>query len=307
MNEPLSDSSTTPSAASETTSTALPSAEQTRSDGTPMSLVWLEGASCAGCTMAMLGASGPGLEELLAGIAPGLPSVRLVHPAFALEAGDRYLRSLQRATGREDGPVVLVVEGSMMDEALAGDGCFSRLGVEGARGLTISDWVDRLSREAEAVVAIGSCATWGGVPAAAGSPTGAHGVEDFLGRDFRSRAGLPVINVPGCAPNGDAFIETLVHVLLHLEGLVPLELDEERRPRWLYRTPATPLPPRAAYLPDERYQPDGRVQVECPVPTRGWMRGIGGCAQVGGCCVGCTSRDFTDRFLGLADPTPGRA
>lgn len=270
----------------------------------PVSLLWIEGASCEGCTMAMLGATEPGLEEILEGAAPGVPPVRLVHPALSLETGDQYRALLQRAARGEGGPFVLVLEGSLMDEARAGEGSFSRMGSEGGRRLTVSDWAERLSRAAEAVVAIGSCATWGGVPAAAGSPTGAHGLEEFLGRDFRSGAGLPVINVPGCAPSGDAFLETVVHVLLHLEGFVPLELDEDRRPRWLYRNAATPLPPRASYVAASRYEIEGRPTVGCPVPIRGWMRGIGGCARVGGCCIGCTERDFTDRFLELARPSP---
>lgn len=267
-----------------------------------VSVVWLEGASCEGCTMAMLGATEPGLEELLEGAAPGVPPIRLVHPALSLEAGDRYREFLERAARGEDGRFVLVLEGSVMDEALAREGSFSRLGSEGERALTVSDWLERLSEAAEAVVAIGSCATWGGVPAAAGSPTGAHGLEEFLGRDFRSRAGLPVINVPGCAPSGDVFLETVIHVLLHLEGLVPLELDDERRPRWLYRDRVAPVPPRASYVPPDRYETEGRREVGCPVPARGWMRGIGGCASVGGCCVGCTAPDFTDRYLPLARP-----
>src|SRR2546430_13489089 len=52
------------------------------------------------------------------------------------------------------------------------------------------------------LLAIGTCATWGGVPAAEGNPTGAMGLMDFLGKDYKSALGLPVINIPGCAPVG---------------------------------------------------------------------------------------------------------
>lgn len=272
----------------------------------PVHVVWLGGASCEGCTMATLGASDPSLEELLEGSRRAVPPIDLIHPGLALEAGDAYRARLESAAGGELVPLILVLEGSVMDEARAGEGSFSRLGTDGERPRTTTDWVERLAPRAEAVVAIGSCATWGGVPAAAGSPTGARGLEDHLGRDFRSRADLPVINVPGCAPSGEAFLETLLYVLLHLEGLVPLELDEERRPRWPYAEEAHPVPPRADYLPPEAYETEGRPAVRCPVPARGWMRGIGGCARVGGCCIGCTERDFTDRFLSLARPTPAR-
>jgi hydrogenase small subunit len=273
-------------------------------------LIWIAGASCEGCSMAALGAEEPSLEDLLLGRVPDVPRLTLVHPTLALESGAAYRNLLDRAAAGELRPLILVLEGSVLDESLAGAGSFSRLGsdVDG-RPLTTMACIDRLAPRAEAVIAIGSCATWGGIPAAAGSPTGAMGLERYLGREFRSRAGLPVVNVPGCAPLGQAFVETLVYVCLHLARLVPLELDEERRPRWLYSEPAYPVPPRAPYLPEEAYEVAGRPQAGCPVPGQGWMKGIGGCARVGGCCIGCTAPDFADRYLALArvaTPSPRR-
>ena len=308
-------------------------------------VIWLGGASCDGCTMAALGASEPGIEDLLLGKVPNLPPVELLHSVLALESGDAYRGQLERAAGGELELFVLVLEGSVLDaeESPTGSGSFSRLGTENGRPLTVAAWVDRLAPSADAVIAIGSCATWGGIPAAAPNPTGAMGLEDYLGRDFTSRAGLPVINVPGCAPPGDAFIETLGSVLLHLTGFVPLELDEERRPRWLYDRLVHPFPPRADHLPDELEleqrilrdhgdqleknqlpqiaraleveidelksaiaRIEARPAVGCPVPDQGWMNGIGGCVGVGGCCIGCTDRDFADRYLQLARPDVGR-
>jgi hydrogenase small subunit len=266
-------------------------------------IIWMGGASCDGCTMAVLGAAQPGIEALLLGQVPDAPPVTLIHPALALESGDAYRAHLDQAADGRLRPFILVLEGSVLDESRAGEGSFSRLGTSpDGRPLTTATWLDRLAPRAEVVVAIGSCATWGGFPAAAGSPTGAMGLEAYLGRDFRSRAGLPIINVPGCAPPGEAFVETLVSVCLHMARLVPLELDEEHRPRWLYSALAYPLPPRTDYLPAPAYDLTGRTSVGCPVPTQGWMSGIGGCARVGGMCIGCTERDFADRYLELARP-----
>lgn len=269
-------------------------------------LIWLGGASCDGCTMATLGATEPALEDLLLGRVPDVPAITLVHAALSLESGDEFRAHLERAVRGELTPFVLVLEGSVLDESLAGAGSFSRLGTADGVPLTTTWWIDWLAPRAEAVVAIGSCATWGGVPAAAGSPTGARGLEAYLGRDFLSRAGLPIVNVPGCAPPGAAVIDALVFLLLHLTSVVPLDLDDQRRPRWLFAEPAHPLPPRAEYLPAERYAVTTLPMVGCSVPSQGWMGRMGGCARVGGACIGCTEPDFTDRFLDLARPHAGR-
>ncbi|MGI8550777.1 MAG: hydrogenase expression protein HypE [Dehalococcoidia bacterium] len=267
-----------------------------------MHVLWIEGAGCDGCTMSMLGAADPGIEDLLLGRIPDVPRVNLIHPALALESGDAYRAHLEQAALGELAPFILVLEGSVFDESLAGPGSFSRLGMIDEQPLTTSSWIDRLAPRAEAVVAIGSCATWGGIPAAFGNPTGARGLPEYLGRDFRSHVDLPAINVPGCAPSGEAFVESLVYLLLHLLNLVPLELDEENRPRWLYNRGAHPLPPRTSYLPLTAYDPAGRPEVGCPVPEMKWMNGIGGCVEVGGACIGCTAPDFTDRYLERARP-----
>ncbi len=268
-------------------------------------LVWLGGASCDGCTMAMLGAAKPGIEDLILGNVQGVPPVTVIHSALAMESGDAYRGYLERAAEGALSPFILVLEGSVMDESLAGEGSFTRLGSKpDGRPQVISEWIDRLAPRAEAVVAIGSCAAWGGIPAAAGSVTGARGLQDYLGPDFISRAGLPVVNVPGCAPSGEGFIETLTYVFHHLAKMIPLDLDDENRPAWLYLDQTHPLPPRTEYGPDTKQDLAHRPTVGCPVPKRGWMRTFGGCATVGGCCIGCTARDFTDQYLSLARPSP---
>jgi hydrogenase small subunit len=270
-----------------------------------VNLVWLTGVGCNGCTMAMLGASEPGIEDLIQGNVPDAPRVTLIHPELAMESGDAYRANLERAAEGLLSPMVLVLEGAIPDDRRAGEGSFSRMGTspEG-RAVTIGNWIERLAPHAEAVIAIGSCAAWGGVPAADGNPIGARGLEDFLGRGFKSRGALPVVNVPGCAPAGEGFIETLIYVFLHLAQLVPLDLDEERRPRWMFNHDAYPLPPRVEYPPAAGFDLSHRPVVKCQVPVAGWLRGFGGCARIGGSCIGCTDRDFVDQHLALARPDP---
>lgn len=184
----------------------------------------------------------------------------------------------------------------MFDQSLAGEGRFSRLGERDGRPVTVEQWVADLAPAAEVVVAIGTCATWGGVPAAAGNVTGAMSLGALLGERFRSRVGLPVVNVPGCAPSGDAFLETVQYLVLHLEGVVPFDMDDLGRPRWLY---AEETPLRRARVREFDREPAAPLTAPCPVPQRGWINRLGGCAAVGGDCNGCTRPDFPDRTLPL--------
>lgn len=262
----------------------------------PIQILWLAGGSCEGCTMAMLGAASPSIEMLLLNKVAGLPPLRLIHPLFALEAGDTYLAQLEQTAVNPNSTAILVIEGTLFDPVRAGNGSFSGMGKrKDGRFRTITDWIDQLAPLATAIVALGTCATWGGVPAAAGNPTGAMSLTDYLGQDFRSLANLPIINIPGCAPHGENFIETIIYLLLHLEQQVPLELDNNNRPAWLYQHQTYAQPAETHYLPQPAHPLT--LPVHCGVPQHGWMNHVGGCATVGGACNGCTMPGFPDQFL----------
>jgi len=249
--------------------------------------------------MAVLGAVRPTLEDLLAGELTDIPRIELVHPVLSLESGDAYMKRLELAASGELCPLLLVVEGSLFDQRLAGSGSFSGLGERDGQPIPVEEWVRRIAAASDAVIAVGTCAASGGVPAAAGSPTGAMGLGELLGPAFRSRVGLPVVTVPGCAPVGDGFIEALSSVVLHLQGLVPLDLDSAGRPRWLYASHTAVKRPNLPWLP---VASEEALTAPCSVPHRGWINRAGGCAAVGGACNGCTLPDFTDRALPLALP-----
>src|SRR2546425_2057607 len=200
---------------------------------------WLAGMSCDGCSVAVTGATAPSVEDLLLGRLPGVPRLVLHHPVVSVEAGEAFIRNYELAAeGKLNAPYVVIYEGSIADESLAAQtgGYWSAMGSDADhKMIPTATWLKRLAPGAAAVIAIGTCATWGGIPSAYGNPTGAMSVMDFLGKDYRSALGVPVVNIPGCSPIGDNFPETVAAVLLFLNGYGPLpEFDELGRPAWLF-------------------------------------------------------------------------
>jgi hydrogenase small subunit len=100
---------------------------------------------------------------------------------------------------------MLVIEGSIPNEKIKPEGYWAAFGNDPDTGepITTYDWVERLAPKALALIAAGTCATYGGIHAMRGNPTGAMGVADLLGWDFRTPAGIPIVNVPGCPTNPD--------------------------------------------------------------------------------------------------------
>ena len=98
--------------------------------------------------------------------------------------------------------------------------------------MTTSEWLDRLAPQGDSsVLAVGTCATYGGIHAMAGNPTGAMGVPDYLGWDWTSKAGIPIVCVPGCPIQPDNLSETILYLLYQAAGQAPMiPLDEALRP-----------------------------------------------------------------------------
>lgn len=287
---------------------------------------WIAGGSCDGCSIAAVGATSPSVEDLLLGIVPGVPKVVLHHPVLSVTAGEEFIKPFRLAAKGELGaPFVIICEGSIMDERIAArtGGYWSGLGADedengDPQPIPSSSWVDRMAKHAAAVIAVGTCATWGGIPAAANNVTDAAGVADFLGADYRSALGLPVVNLPGCAPQGDNITETIAAVLLFLHGIGPLpEFDELGRPAWLFNETVHRGCTRAGFYEEGTFAKEygdkeclvevgcwGPV-VQCNINKRGAVGNMGGCMNVGAPCIGCTMPGFPDSFAPFYQTPPG--
>jgi hydrogenase small subunit len=288
---------------------------------------WFAGMSCDGCTVSVTGAQAPSVESLLLGTHTGLPRLILHAAVVNMESGPNFMRAHEQAlAGTLDAPYVIILEGSIADEtiALQSGGHWAPLGEEpwapgGAkRSVTIEEWIARLAPGAAASIAIGTCATWGGIPSSTGNPTGAMSLMDFLGKDYGSALGVPVVNVPGCAPVGDNFTETVAAILYFLQGFGPLpEFDELGRPAWLFGETVHRHCVRGAYYEEGTYAKDfgdkeclveigcwGPV-VNCNITSRGAVNHVGGCMNSGGACIGCTMPGFPDKFTPFYSVAPG--
>lgn len=284
-------------------------------------ILWLTtGLGCDGDSIAMTAATSPSLEDLLRGVLPGTPRIVIYNALLAYESGDEFMAAYWRAARGELRPFVLVLEGSVPNEQINGDGHWSGLGVDPDTGQPIptTTWIDRLAPRAASILALGTCAAYGGVPAMRGNPTGAMGLRDYLGRDWTSRLGVPIVNLPGCPTQPDNITETLLHMVLHVAGIEQMPaLDEQGRPRWLFERTVQEGCGRAGFAEQGEFAstPADRrgclvkigckgPVVKCNVPIRGWIGGVGGCPNVGGICIACTMPGFPDRFMPFMEANP---
>ncbi|HID20223.1 MAG TPA: hydrogenase expression protein HypE [Methanophagales archaeon] len=272
-----------------------------------INLIWLEGQDCAGCTISIKQASNPTLIDVVTGAIPGLGGLKLAyHPTLMFEWGEDASKILVDAMEGKYDPFVLILEGAIPEEAKATPGVYCVIGEYEERLLKLSDTIDSLSKRCAAAVAIGTCASYGGIPHGDPNPTGAKGLLDYLGKQWKGALGLPVICIPGCPPRPDNIVQVLGHAVLAARGIAPLpELDEWHRPVPLYGYTAHELCPIADfYAKGVDAHAFGEMGCLAAIGCKGiispcnvstmWMDGYGGCTRTGSPCIGCTYPNFPD-------------
>src|SRR6201998_76810 len=280
---------------------------QKKSPVSDVHIVWMTaGLGCDGDSVSITAAMQPSIEDVLLGAIPGLPKVHLHNPVLAYEVGDEFMKYWYLAAEGKLNPFVLVVEGSIPNEQIKKEGYWAAMGTDSKTGqpITTNEWIDRLAPKALAIVTAGTCAAYGGIPAMQGNPTACMGLADYLGWDWKSKAGIPIVNVPGCPVQPDNFMETLLYLLYQAAGLAPMiPLDGEGRPEWLFGQTVHDGCDRAGYYEQGDFAAEygspkciiklgcwGPV-VKCNVPKRGWINGIGGVPEAGGALYGPVIRN----------------
>ncbi|EGQ64233.1 hydrogenase-2, small subunit [Acidithiobacillus sp. GGI-221] len=194
-------------------------------------VLWLQGGACSGNTMSFLNAEEPSACDLVTDFGINV----LWQPSLGMDMGDNVQKLLRDCVSGAIPLDIFVFEGTVVN-APNGTGTWNRFA-----GRPMKDWVKELSGAAQFVVALGDCATWGGIPATAPNPSDSKGLQflkkqhgGFLGAGFKSKAGLPVINIPGCPAHPDWVTQVLVAVATGRAG--ELELDDLQRPKTFFKS-----------------------------------------------------------------------
>lgn len=268
-----------------------------------MNLIWLQAAGCGGCTMSLLCAEDPDVFSLLEGA-----GIRVLwHPALSVETGAEVAALLEAVERGEVALDILCVEGAI----LRGPGGSGRFQMLAGTGRSMMDWAESLAARARHVVAVGTCATYGGVTSAGGNPSDAVGMQyegahkgGLLPAGFRSAGGLPVVNVAGCPTHPDWVTETLM--MLAAGVLDEAALDGLGRPRFYaehlvhhacpknefyeYKASARQLSDQGCLM--ENLGCIGTQAVgDCNI--RPWNGG-GSCTRGGYPCISCTAPEFEE-------------
>lgn len=268
-----------------------------------MNILWLQSAGCGGCTMSLLCAENPGVFDVLGDA--GLSF--LWHPALSEASGGEVRDLLASVESGETALDILCVEGSIL-MGPRGTGRFQMLS---GTGRAMLDWVRSLAPRARHVVAVGTCATYGGVTSAGGNPADAVGVQydgaqpgGALPDSFRSGSGLPVINVAGCPTHPGWVTETLL--MLAAGEMRADALDGLGRPLFYAENLVHHACPKNEFY-EFKASAEAPGQMGCMMEhlgcvgtqaagdcnIRGWNGGSS-CTRAGYACINCTAPEFEE-------------
>ncbi len=254
-------------------------------------VIWIQSQSCSGCSVSLLNKVAPDVAGLIT------EHISLnFHQTLMGGTGHVAVSVLEDAVKKNRKDFVLVVEGSIPTK----DDLYCTIGEVDGRHVSAREWIEKLGQNAVAVVAVGTCATGGGIPGAevratGDNPTGAKSLASIL-------PDRQVINVGGCPPHPDWIVGTLLHVLL--KG-VP-RLDEQNRPVMYYgRTVHEQCEHLNEYKEGifaKHWGDEGclynlgclGMDTGCDIPTRKWNDGMNTCTACGAGCIGCTENVFPD-------------
>jgi hydrogenase small subunit len=261
-------------------------------------VIYLQTAACSGCAVTMLNTASPTIKNVLIDqLVPGVHISLKYHPVVMAAAGDLAIQAMEDTAKRQKGEYVLVVDGAV---PTAANGAFGAVGERNGKPVAMMQRVEELAKDALAVIAMGTCASFGGIPAAPPNPTGCVSVQKFL---TSKKITKPLINIAGCPPHPDWFVGTVAGIIMN--GLPKEEdLDEFLRPKLFYGKLIHENCPRRAYFDEgkfaKKFGEEGCLyelgckgpitHADCPI--RHWNSGTNWVIGAGAPCNGCTQPEF---------------
>lgn len=260
-------------------------------------VIWTATGSCTGCSVSLLNSASPSIQELLLDqVLPGKHLSLAFHTTVMAAAGELAGKTITRVARESKGGYILVVDGAT---ATADEGRYCIVGEVDGRPITGYEQVRDLGRDAMAVLAVGTCASFGGIPAADPNPTGCTSIQEIFTREGIE---TPVVNIPGCPPHPDWIVGTIATILL--AGLEAVEVDQHGRPTAFFGMCIHDnCQYRGHYDRGEFAEHFGEhgcllklgckgpiTHADCPV--RKFNDGTNWCVQAGHPCIGCVEPEF---------------
>jgi len=277
-------------------STAVPRIAEALQEKKKIPLVWLEFQDCAGNTESFLRAAKPSLDEII------LEAISLNYHETIMAAAGRLAEEVLERTVAEGG-YLAIVEGSI---PTADGGVYCTIG-----GKTAIQIAREVCGKSIATIAAGTCACFGGLPAAAPNPTGAVSVKAAV-------PGTRVINLSACPFNAANVTALLVHYLTF--GDFPAT-DGLGRPLFAYGKRIHDACDRRGRFDAgqyaERFGDEGHRNGDClyklgckgpqtyqNCPTVRWNEGTNWPIGAGHPCVGCAEPYFWDTMTPFYERLP---
>ena len=285
----------------ELTQSILPVVDQFRAQqgGKKLPVVWLETSDSGDNNIAFMNTTYPYLGRVFTEMIDLLYS-----NTFMAAQGSDALAALEQAAQAYAGRFILVVEGAIPTRD---NGIYNVIARTESRQITALEAVQWLGNLAEQVVAIGTCASFGGASAARPNLTGSVGVREVLQRE--------VINVSGCPVNPDWFVGTLAHLLMYGKP----EVDDLGRPTLFYGYTVHRHCQRRSYF-DRGEFAEKLGDMECmfsqgcvgprtaaDCPYRQWINHVNWPVKANTPCIGCTNENFPDGSTPFFTPLPEKA
>jgi len=262
-------------------------------------VLWIQGQGCTGCSVSLLNSVDPSIADVL------LKVISLqFHPTIMASEGKTALENLYKIAEEYKGKFSLAVEGAI---PMAAGGKYCIVGELDHKEITMADMVKDLGNKAGSVLAVGTCAAYGGIPAAEGNVTGATGVMKFF-KYYGIKT--PVVNIPGCPPHPDWIVGSIAHLLT--KGLP--ELDSDGRPTIFFGENIHDNCPHldeydAGEMSEKLSDAKGcRMDLGCKGPDtyadcykRKWNSGMNWCVD-NAVCIGCVEPGFPDGSSPFYEP-----